>query len=515
MSNEFKMLVDDGNTAFSDGDFNTAIQCYTRAAAVNPKDAALFVNRCNVYLHLHKWDKAVEDAGSAIALDQTYTKAWFRLGCALVGQENFQYAAVAFNKALTIEPGNKEAYEALQKMRIAQLFFPMCQNLKVTIMYINPDKRRGVFVKKNVLKNETMWKESPVVSLQSIRTKSKFVMCGYCLRSLITDDELVANFLHKDLVDTVHKFSNHIAYEWPQNKPVERVGCSSCSEEVYCSEECRSNAWKEYHSGLCVGRDPKHDHPVLKYRDYITKLPDVNMLSVYLEVVLKICAMIDCEIKDKKGFKAAAWDRFSYFQDRRDPLLPTQQLNEITELLKACFPDLELTSGLIWSKIGQLALNMQFIEPTAVNRTVNVPLPAGAFNDYKEQVDKFAQVPYKANKAGVADMDQGVIMTALAVTEKPVCVALYKLQSCVNHECAPSAVLENYETNEISVIATCDMELGAEICTSYIPMDLSLEERQDKLEWYGFKCACKRCSDELEEKEWQEKMARESKLNKQ
>lgn len=78
--------------------------------------------------------------------------------------------------------------------------------------------------------------------------------------------------------------------------------------------------------------------------------------------------------------------------------------------------------------------------------------------------------------------------------------ALYSVQSGMNHDCDPNTEPrkdENDITGACVLVARRNIAAGEEITISYIPEDLSRDERQDALADYGFVCRCKRCEEEF------------------
>ena len=273
--------------------------------------------------------------------------------------------------------------------------------------------------------------------------------------------------------------------------------CPHCDEEIYCSANCQTKAWESFHSVLCPCGDP--DHPVAHFNAWAYAQPDPYR-HVYLELTLKMCAMVLCDMR-RGQTRAQAWDRFAHFPEKRASLLPQVDLEALTEHCRAVCrdPDVDvgLTSAFVQAKLGQLALNLQFIEPQQLG--VSVPLPRALVTGYAGVLERCVCVPYTAPQecegssgAMLCDMEE-VLMVSLRPADRPLCVGLYNLQSTISHSCAPSAVLRTDVSAEMVVYATQDMDLGAEVTLCYVQMHLGYAERQEKLKWYERECACARC----------------------
>ena len=73
-----------GNDAFVAGNHREATRLYTQAIAGDLRDKALFSNRSAACLALGLYDDALADAAACLALDNTWPKAYYRLGAALM-----------------------------------------------------------------------------------------------------------------------------------------------------------------------------------------------------------------------------------------------------------------------------------------------------------------------------------------------------------------------------------------------------------------------------------------------
>jgi len=132
-------LKAEGNKAFSEHNYQRAIDLYTDALDIDPSNQALYSNRSACYCSLQKFQEAAADARKAIELKPDWSRAYQRLGAALQGQKLFQDAIEAFTKASQLDPNNANIKQdiatcqaQLQQQRaqpnpfaeIAQLFTP-------------------------------------------------------------------------------------------------------------------------------------------------------------------------------------------------------------------------------------------------------------------------------------------------------------------------------------------------------------------------------------------------------
>ncbi|KAF3059354.1 Small glutamine-rich tetratricopeptide repeat-containing protein 2 [Daldinia childiae] len=71
-----------GNRAMASKDYPAAIDLYTQALALNPRNAIYLSNRAAAYSAARDHASARADAETAVSIDPKYTKAWSRLGLA-------------------------------------------------------------------------------------------------------------------------------------------------------------------------------------------------------------------------------------------------------------------------------------------------------------------------------------------------------------------------------------------------------------------------------------------------
>jgi tetratricopeptide (TPR) repeat protein len=98
-------LKDRGNKLFQAGYFDDAVGCYTQSIALQPTFLA-YANRAMARLKLGQPAEAEQDCTAALQLDSSYIKALHRRGTARRQLGRLLEAAVDFEEALRLEPGN-------------------------------------------------------------------------------------------------------------------------------------------------------------------------------------------------------------------------------------------------------------------------------------------------------------------------------------------------------------------------------------------------------------------------
>ena len=97
-----------GNTAFTNGNLDRAIKCYTQGLELDPAHSILYSNRAAVYISLHKYDEALADASKSIELNSNYIKAYERKACALREVSRFEEALAVLSEGLKVNPNSQE-----------------------------------------------------------------------------------------------------------------------------------------------------------------------------------------------------------------------------------------------------------------------------------------------------------------------------------------------------------------------------------------------------------------------
>ncbi|KAL1275261.1 hypothetical protein QQF64_034884 [Cirrhinus molitorella] len=106
-----------GNDFFRDGQYDSAIECYTRGMDADPYNPVLPTNRATSFFRLKKFAVAESDCNLAIALDGKYVKAYIRRAAARVALNKHQEALEDYEMVLKLDPGNSEAQNEIQKLQ--------------------------------------------------------------------------------------------------------------------------------------------------------------------------------------------------------------------------------------------------------------------------------------------------------------------------------------------------------------------------------------------------------------
>lgn len=104
-------LKDQGNAYLKDHKFDQAIEAYTKAIELDPKNAIFYSNRAQVHIKLESYGLAIQDCDSAIKIDPNFLKAYYRKGVSLMAILQYKQAQLNFKFILTKLPNDKLTLE--------------------------------------------------------------------------------------------------------------------------------------------------------------------------------------------------------------------------------------------------------------------------------------------------------------------------------------------------------------------------------------------------------------------
>jgi hypothetical protein len=112
--------------------------------------------------------------------------------------------------------------------------------------------------------------------------------------------------------------------------------------------------------------------------------------------------------------------------------------------------------------------------------------------------------PGAAQRAGLRALGAAMESAVAASTDLErhsagACAAVYDVQSCCNHSCAPNVAIScPIGTDRMTLTAVRDIAAGEEITFAYADSGLAVHERRAQLfRSYLFECECARCEAEL------------------
>jgi len=97
-----------GNEEFKKGNMQAAIENYTYAIEMDPKNYTYLTNRATAYASMKLWEKSLRDSEKSLTLNPDWTKGHYRKAIALFELGRLQEAVASFKIASSLDPTNEE-----------------------------------------------------------------------------------------------------------------------------------------------------------------------------------------------------------------------------------------------------------------------------------------------------------------------------------------------------------------------------------------------------------------------
>jgi len=104
-----KQLLKTGNEFMTRGNYNDALQQFTKAVELQPNNAVPYIKRADAYEMLGDYEKATEDLDRAVIFDKNDADAFYRAGKMYYKIGNFEKALERATSALDIQRNNLDA----------------------------------------------------------------------------------------------------------------------------------------------------------------------------------------------------------------------------------------------------------------------------------------------------------------------------------------------------------------------------------------------------------------------
>jgi serine/threonine protein kinase len=105
-----EVFIERGNTYYKQKDYDSAVQNYSKAIELNPRDANAYSSRGNAYYMKGDHDQAFADYNKALALDSTLPHVYINRGNIYYEEGERDQALIDFNRAIQVDSQNATAY---------------------------------------------------------------------------------------------------------------------------------------------------------------------------------------------------------------------------------------------------------------------------------------------------------------------------------------------------------------------------------------------------------------------
>ncbi|CAH1374065.1 hypothetical protein MTP99_015441 [Tenebrio molitor] len=364
--------------------------------------------------------------------------------------------------------------------------------MDVEVRIVDNSKGKGLFAKKFFKSGSVIFEEEPLVSCQfSWNAAYQYKACDHCLKPLETAQENAQRLTGKP--DLELPFPECCATD-----KAKFTSCSLCGTE-YCSVECQSAAYNQYHRILCLQTTERNNyHPLEQLNEawkHVHYPPETNTIMLIVRLLARITQSSNRELAIEQTLQ------FCHRTVNEDAELAHKLLGEkyasqqslLHNLLLQCLPhegiEQFLTPVGFQGLLALIGTNGQGVGTSAISQWVTRTSDLAITDEERAVLDKFIDKLYE-------DMDShsGNFLNNEGV-------ALFTLQSACNHSCVPNAeptYLHN--NNKLSLVAVRDVQEGEEICISYLD-ECNLQRsrhsrRKELMENYLFACNCPKCEEQ-------------------
>lgn len=118
-----KELKIQGNKYFNASKFESAIDCYSKAIALNPNIPTYYTNRALCYMKMNRFPQAVQDSKAALERDSSLVKGHFYLGSSLLELEKVDDSIKHLQTAFELAKKDSGSYyddTIASKLRLAR-----------------------------------------------------------------------------------------------------------------------------------------------------------------------------------------------------------------------------------------------------------------------------------------------------------------------------------------------------------------------------------------------------------
>lgn len=119
VADDYASLNNDGNTAFAEKDFKTALDLYRQAEVERPETPEIYYNQANALIESQNYEEAINKFAKALNTEDLGLQAgvYYNGGNGYFKQDSFQTAIEWYQKALELDPQDLDTKHNLELAR--------------------------------------------------------------------------------------------------------------------------------------------------------------------------------------------------------------------------------------------------------------------------------------------------------------------------------------------------------------------------------------------------------------
>jgi tetratricopeptide (TPR) repeat protein len=99
-----------GHGEWQKGNYEKAIEYYTKSIELNPEFLAAYINRGSIYHDIKEYEKAIKDFNKAVEINPEIAEAYNNRGYSYICIKEYEKALRDLDRAIQLKPGNMGAY---------------------------------------------------------------------------------------------------------------------------------------------------------------------------------------------------------------------------------------------------------------------------------------------------------------------------------------------------------------------------------------------------------------------
>ena len=174
---------DKGNKALQEKDYQKALEHYTNAINLNPKNHIFYSNRSSVYAILEKFEDALQDANKTVELDPKFVRGYSRKGAALFFLKRYKEASEVYSEGLKLEPNNETFKQEISRCQQYQMVAPFLDDGIWVKLQTNPQTAPFMTQQDFVLKINQI-RANPILFNQFLQSDQRILQAFIALSGL-------------------------------------------------------------------------------------------------------------------------------------------------------------------------------------------------------------------------------------------------------------------------------------------------------------------------------------------